>query len=134
MSELETLQSRYHILSGAVHSAFQVVFIMRSCQYCAVPIPTMEKVCANCGQTQKATVGGEAARQFPEIAMVAEENDAQDRKFSRTALVALLGISTLVSVVSGVALGELMLIGSLFIVVLLAIYILFQVIGIDVTP
>ncbi len=106
---------------------------MRACQKCAVPIPTSAKLCPECGQEQETTVGGDEALSFPELETVVKENSELDRRVARFSLFTLMGASVLISVVSGISVGSLALGASAFFVALLALFILFQVIGIDVS-
>lgn len=106
---------------------------MRTCQNCAAPIPTAARRCDQCQAEQLPTVGGDAARVFPEVFTVVEENTELDRRIARFSLISLLGSSFLISIISGVSVGSLMIGTSTFFVALLALYVLFQVVGIDLS-
>ncbi len=106
---------------------------MRACQSCATPIPTSAKTCEHCGTEQRSSVGGSTVDHFPEVQKVAKENTVHDQKIARFSLMMLIGAATLISIVSGLSLGSVVVGGSTFFVALLALFILFQVAGIDVS-
>ncbi len=106
---------------------------MRACQHCATPIPTSAKKCSECGHDQQATVGGESALSFPELQSVIEDNSQRDQSIARFSLFSLVGGAVLISLISGISVGSFVLGASAFFVALLALFILFQVIGIDVS-
>ncbi len=106
---------------------------MRACQSCATPIPTSAKMCIHCGAEQCSSVGGETISHFAEVQNVAEENTVHDQKIARFSLMMLIGGATLISIVSGFSLGSVVVGGSTFFVALLALFVLFQVAGIDVS-
>lgn len=106
---------------------------MRACQHCGSAIPTAAKTCEECGKEQLATVGGDAARSYPEVNTIAEANDLHDHNISRFILMILVSSAILISIISGVSFGSLVAGTSTFFVALLALYILFQVAGIDVS-
>ena len=106
---------------------------MRVCQNCAAPIATSAKTCEHCGAEQRLTVGGESPSHFAEVQNVAEENTVHDQKIARFTLMMLVGSAALISLVTGFSLGSVVVAGSTFFVALLALFVLFQVAGIDVS-
>lgn len=105
---------------------------MRTCQHCATPIATNARFCQECGTEQRATIGGDAALSFPEVASVAEENAAHDQWITRMAQLTLIGGAVVISCFSGISLGSFLVGASTFFVALLALFILFQAFGIDI--
>ena len=106
---------------------------MRSCQNCATPIPTAAKECEQCGALQLTTVGGEAAKNFPELISVESENNEVDQRVKRFTLISLIGGAIIISAVSGISVGSFVLGVSTFFVALLALFVLYQIAGIDVS-
>ena len=106
---------------------------MRTCQKCAAPIPTAAKLCDQCGADQHVKVGKLGPQAFPDVRSVAEQNDQHDRRIARFVLAVLLGSSVVISIISGVSLGSMAVGGSTFFIAVLALFVLFQVAGIDVS-